>query len=130
MARVIVIGGGIGGLTTAIAFCRKGWDVSIHEATPDLRPIGKGIWVPINAMQVLGRLGLAEQVSEMGWPLKSIELRTSSGTLLSTLNLNELTVRYGYSIVSIHRADLIEILANALQPGVLHLGSISIKSAR
>jgi choline dehydrogenase-like flavoprotein len=59
-ARVIVIGGGIGGLTTAIAFCRNGWDVSVHEATPDLRPIGKGIWVPINAMHVLGRLGLAE----------------------------------------------------------------------
>jgi hypothetical protein len=29
-----------------------------------LRPIGKGIWVPINAMQVLGRLGLAEQIAE------------------------------------------------------------------
>jgi 2-polyprenyl-6-methoxyphenol hydroxylase-like FAD-dependent oxidoreductase len=70
MARVIVIGGGIGGLTTAIAFCRKDWDVSVHEATPELCPIGKGIWVPINAMQVLGRLGLAEHVSEIGWPLQ------------------------------------------------------------
>jgi flavin-dependent dehydrogenase len=37
MARVIVIGGGLGGLTTAIAFCRKDWDVSVHEATPELR---------------------------------------------------------------------------------------------
>jgi 2-polyprenyl-6-methoxyphenol hydroxylase-like FAD-dependent oxidoreductase len=123
MARVIVIGGGIGGLTTAIAFCRKDWDVSVHEATPKLRPIGKGIWVPINAMQVLGRLGLAEHISEIGWPLQSIELRTASGTLLSALKLNELTARYGYSIISIHRADLVEILANVLQPGVLHLGS-------
>jgi 2-polyprenyl-6-methoxyphenol hydroxylase-like FAD-dependent oxidoreductase len=123
MARVIVIGGGIGGLTTAIAFCRKNWDVSVHEATPELRPIGKGIWVPINAMQVLGRLGLAEHVSEKGWPLQSIELRTASGTLLSTLKLNELMARYGYSIISIHRAELVEILAKALPPGVLHLGS-------
>jgi 2-polyprenyl-6-methoxyphenol hydroxylase-like FAD-dependent oxidoreductase len=123
MARVIVVGGGIGGLTTAIAFCRKGWDVSVHEATRELRPVGKGIWVPSNAMQVLGRLGLAEHVSETGWPVQSIELRTASGTLLSSLKLNELTARQGYSIISIRRADLVEILANRLQPGVLHLGS-------
>jgi len=123
MPRVIVIGGGIGGLTTAIAFCRKGWDVSVHEATSELRPIGKGIWVPINAMQVLGRLGLAERVAEIGWPMQSFELGTASGRILSTLNLNKLTARYGYSFISIHRAGLVEILANALQPCLLHLGS-------
>ena len=64
MARVIVIGGGIGGLATAIAFRRKDWEVSVYEASPELRPIGKGIWMPINAMQVLDRLGLAAQVAE------------------------------------------------------------------
>jgi 2-polyprenyl-6-methoxyphenol hydroxylase-like FAD-dependent oxidoreductase len=123
MPRAIVIGGGIGGLTAAIALCRKNWDVSVHEAAPELRPIGKGIWVPINAMQVLGRLGLAEQVSAMGWPMQSFELRTTSGTLLSSLKLNEVAARYGYSMISIHRAALVNILADAVPPGALHLGS-------
>jgi len=123
MARVIVIGGGIGGLATAVAFGRKDWDVSVHEAAPELHPIGKGIWVPINAMQVLGRLGLAERVSDTGWPLQSVELRTTSGTLLSIMELNELRAKYGYTIVSIRRAELVEILSNALQPGILRLGS-------
>ena len=123
MPRVVVIGGGIGGLTAAIAFRMKGWDVSVHEATPGLRPIGKGIWVPINALQVLGRLGLAERVAKIGWPLKSIELRTASGTLLSTLDLTQPTAKYGYSAVSIHRSQLVEILRQARQPGVLRLGS-------
>ena len=123
MARVIVIGGGIGGLATAIAFCRKGWDVSVYEASPELRPIGKGIWMPINAMQVLERLGLAARVSETGWPLQLIELRTASGTLLSTIKVNEMAPRYGQSIVSILRADLVNILAKALAPQVLRLGS-------
>jgi 2-polyprenyl-6-methoxyphenol hydroxylase-like FAD-dependent oxidoreductase len=123
MARVIVIGGGIGGLATAIAFRRKDWEVSVYEASPELRPIGKGIWMPINAMQVLDRLGLAAKVAEAGWPLQLIELRTASGTLLSTMKLNELAARYGHSIISILRADLVNILAKALAPGVLHLGS-------
>jgi 2-polyprenyl-6-methoxyphenol hydroxylase-like FAD-dependent oxidoreductase len=123
MARVIVIGGGIGGLATAIAFTRKGWDVSVYEASPELRPIGKGIWVPINGMQVLERLGLAARVSEAGWPLQFVELRTASGTLLSTIKLNEMTARYGHSIISILRADLVNILAKALAPQVLRLGS-------
>ena len=121
MARVI--GGGIGGLTTAIAFSRKNWDVSVHEATPELRPVGKGIWVPINAMQVLGKIGVAARISGMGWPMRSIELRTASGALLSNLKLSELTARYGYSIISVRRADLAGALANMLQPGVLRMGS-------
>jgi 2-polyprenyl-6-methoxyphenol hydroxylase-like FAD-dependent oxidoreductase len=123
MAQVIVIGGGIGGLATAIAFSGKGWDVSVYEASPELRPIGKGIWVPINAMQVLERLGLAAYVAETGWPLQLVELRTASGTLLSTIKLNEMTERYGHSIISILRADLVNILAKVLAPQVLRLGS-------
>jgi 2-polyprenyl-6-methoxyphenol hydroxylase-like FAD-dependent oxidoreductase len=123
MARVIIIGGGIGGLTTAIAFTRHGWDVSLHEAAPALRPIGQGIWVPINAMRVLARLDLAQQVSEAGWPLQSIELRTDSGMLLSSLNVAESAARHGHSIISIRRSGLVTILSDALQPGVLHLDS-------
>jgi 2-polyprenyl-6-methoxyphenol hydroxylase-like FAD-dependent oxidoreductase len=123
MARVVVIGGGIGGLATAIAFSRKGWEVSLHEISPELRPIGKGIWVPINAMQVLETLGLAEQVSAAGWPLERIETRTASGTLLNMIELKELKARYGQPIISIRRASLVQILTNALPNGVLHLGS-------
>ena len=122
MARVIIVGGGIGGLTTALAFCRKGWEVSVHEATPELAPVGKGIWVPINAMQVLERLGLAKQISDRGWPLQAIELGTVTGAAISTLRLDELALKYGYTITSIRRADLVEALANALPSGVLHLG--------
>jgi 2-polyprenyl-6-methoxyphenol hydroxylase-like FAD-dependent oxidoreductase len=123
MARVIVIGGGIGGLTTAIAFSRKHWDVSLHEAVPELRPVGKGIWVAINAMQVFARLGLADRVAASGWRIEAVELRTASGTLLSNVRLNKMSARFGHSIISIRRSDLLDILAGAVPPGVLHLGS-------
>jgi 2-polyprenyl-6-methoxyphenol hydroxylase-like FAD-dependent oxidoreductase len=123
MARLLVIGGGIGGLTTALAFSSLNWDVSVHEAAQELHPVGKGIWVPINAMQVFASLGLAERISQAGCPLRSVELRTASGTHISTLKLEGLAARYGQTVVSMHRAKLVEILADAMRPGVLHLGS-------
>jgi len=123
MARLLVIGGGIGGLTTALAFARLNWDVTVHEAAEKLRPVGKGIWVPINAMRVFAALGLAERISQACCPLRSVELRTAAGTEISTMKLEDLVARFGHTIVSIHRAKLIEILAGAMKPGVLQLGS-------
>lgn len=123
MARLLVIGGGIGGLTTAIAFSSMNWDVAVHEAAQELRPVGKGIWVPINAMQVFAALGLAERIYQAGCALRSIELQTASGAHISSVQLEPLVARYGHTVVSIHRAKLVEILANALKPGVLKLGS-------
>ena len=79
MPNVLIIGGGIGGLTAALAFHRKGWDVAVYEAAPELLPVGKGIWVSANAMQVLNKLGLAASVAEAGCPLDTIQLRTRSG---------------------------------------------------
>ena len=122
MSRVLIIGGGIGGLTAALAFHRKGWDVAVYEAAPELRPVGKGIWAPANAMQVLNKLGLAASVAEAGCPLDTIQLRTTSGTVLSTFDLGPVKAQYGHTTISIHRAALIGILSAGLPAGALHLG--------
>ncbi len=44
--KAVVIGGGIGGLATAIALQQKGIETDVYEAAPELQPVGKGIWVP------------------------------------------------------------------------------------
>ena len=54
--RILIIGGGIGGLTTAIALQQKGIETEVYEAAPELQAVGKGIWVPTNAVIVLQRL--------------------------------------------------------------------------
>ncbi len=123
MPRAVVIGGGIGGLTLAIALRRKNWNVSIHEAASEMRPVGKGIVMPYNAMQVLDRLGLAWRVSEVGWQVRSFELQNAYGTILSSLRLSEQGSRLGHSIIATTRAELVEILANAIPTEILHLGS-------
>ena len=122
MPSALIIGGGIGGLTAALAFRQKGWNVAVYEAAPELRPVGKGIWAPANAMQVLNELGLAAAVAEAGCPLDSIQLRTKSGTVLSAFDLGPVKAQYGQTTISIQRAALIGILAAALPVGALHLG--------
>jgi 2-polyprenyl-6-methoxyphenol hydroxylase-like FAD-dependent oxidoreductase len=121
MTRVLIIGGGIGGVTTALALARKGIDAQIYEATPELKPVGKGIWVPANALQVLQRLGLSEPVARAGWRLERIQLRTIKG-LLQDYDLQKAQERFGHTNISIRRADLLRVLAEPLPKDVLHLG--------
>ena len=59
MENVLIIGVGIGGLTTAIALQHKGFDAQAYESAVELQPVGKGIWVPTNAILVLERRSLA-----------------------------------------------------------------------
>jgi 2-polyprenyl-6-methoxyphenol hydroxylase-like FAD-dependent oxidoreductase len=127
MEKILVIGGGIGGLTAAIALQRKGIDVQVYESAPELKPVGAGIWVPTNAMRVLERLGLAEAVSRSGVPLDRIEVWDSEDGALLGLDLREVKARYGQTIVSVHRAELHRVLADQLAPGTLHLGKRCVR---
>lgn len=120
--KTLVIGGGIGGLTVAVALQEQGIEAHVYEAADALRPVGAGIWVPTNALQALARLGLSEAVGAHGIPLAAIQLLTKEGQLLETIDLQWVEAEFGYTTVSIHRARLQEVLAGALRPGTLHLG--------
>lgn len=122
MTKALIIGGGIGGVTTALALARKGIDAQVYESAPELKPLGKGIWVPANALQVLQRLGLSDAVARAGWQLERIQLRTTKA-LLQDFDLNRLQERFGHTNISIHRAELLRVLVEALPPGTLHLNS-------
>ena len=64
--KATIIGAGIGGLTTGIALQRAGIDFEIFEAAPELKPIGAGIVMASNAMQVFKRLGIERKMMEAG----------------------------------------------------------------
>ena len=120
--KILVVGGGIGGLTTAIALQRKGFDVHVYEAAAVVQPVGKGIWLPTNAMLMLDRLGLSGAVMGGGVPLERIEIRDTKDGVLLRLNLHEVKMKYGQTTVSIHRAVLHTVLLEHVQPGTFHLG--------
>ena len=66
--KAIVIGGGIGGLTAALSLLDRGIGVEVYEQAPALTEIGAGLQIGANASRVLARLGLGEQLDQLGRP--------------------------------------------------------------
>jgi 2-polyprenyl-6-methoxyphenol hydroxylase-like FAD-dependent oxidoreductase len=125
--KILVIGGGIGGLTTTIALRQRGFDAHVYEAAPELAPVGKGIWVPTNAMLVLDRLGLGDRVAARGIPLQRIELHDRWNGLLQAADMQRIRQQFGRTTVSIHRAALQEALAAAIPAESIHLGKRCVR---
>jgi 2-polyprenyl-6-methoxyphenol hydroxylase-like FAD-dependent oxidoreductase len=80
--RVLVVGGGIGGLSTAIALRRRGVEVDVVEINPRWDVYGVGIIQPGNAIRALDALGLAEQAVAQGFAMKGSRFHDSQGNLL------------------------------------------------
>lgn len=127
MRTVLIIGGGIGGLTTAIALRQKGLNVRVYESAPVLRPLGAGLVLAANAMRVLRTLGLEGEILARGKLLRHFRILSQAGDVLVLAQTDSLRVsqRYGNDNFTIHRADLHRVLLDTLDgPGgsVLHLG--------
>jgi salicylate hydroxylase len=123
--RVLVIGGGIAGMATAIALEQSGFQPLVLEQSAELSEIGSGISLQANGMRVMRQLGAADHVLATGVPLESDEWRRmdSSQTIFSE-SYEERAARYGgIYILSMHRADLLEGLARCVPPERIRLNS-------
>ena len=122
MKKIIIIGGGIGGLCTAIALQQNGFEVSVYEKVEKLGTVGAGLTLWSNAIKVLRAIGVADQVINAGSKVSHSYIRASNGNILHDARMGELEVQYGEPVVAIHRSALHEILINALKPNTLKLG--------
>jgi 2-polyprenyl-6-methoxyphenol hydroxylase-like FAD-dependent oxidoreductase len=119
---VDIIGAGIGGLTTAIALQQKGINVHIYEKSPELKPLGAGIVLANNAMQVYEKLGLKAEIESKGNPVSSLKITDIKLRPLSNVDLKLFEQKYGCQNIAIHRGQLQQILlkhiaANSLKSG-------------
>jgi 2-polyprenyl-6-methoxyphenol hydroxylase-like FAD-dependent oxidoreductase len=121
--RALIVGGGIGGLTAAIALARSGRPVLVLERAPRLGEIGAGLALGVNAMVALARIGLGDAVRAVGAPIDRAEVRTPDGAVLSEIRLDQLARLRGTPAVGILRADLQAVLLRAFQAGALKLGA-------
>ncbi|GAA0663148.1 FAD-dependent monooxygenase [Natronoarchaeum mannanilyticum] len=116
---VAIVGGGICGLTAAIALERRGWEPTVYEAATEYRPVGAGILLQTNALLVLDRLGVAERVRETGVPLDDSAIRSPDDRVLKRFDLDRVERdEFCYGFVAIHRADLQRILLDDLDATV------------
>jgi salicylate hydroxylase len=109
--RVLIAGGGIGGLTTAIALRHQGIDALVLEQARVLAEIGAGIQIAANAAIVLRELGLETAIRSVGVKPQSYDYRDlRSGKMIYKAPLgDEAAKRYGAPMYNIHRADLVQI---------------------
>lgn len=114
--RVLISGGGIGGLTAALAFHRMGHQVTLLEQAVRLEEIGAGLQLSPNGMRVFEALGVSARVERDAFRPRSQELRFGrSGRRILTIPLRDVSrSRWGAEYLHVHRADLIEALHGAL----------------
>lgn len=121
---VAIIGGGIGGLSAALALLQAGIDAHVYEQADALGEVGAGVQISPNASRLLHRAGLAESLASTAVAAMAIHQRQwqDGRTLLCAPLGTVMEAAFGAPHYQIHRADLLQILANALPAANVHLG--------
>jgi salicylate hydroxylase len=126
--HVLIAGGGIGGLTAALALLRRGFDVDVYEQAPELREVGAGVQISANGSRALYALGVGEDVARLSCEASGKEIRLwSTGQTWKLFDLGaESVARYGFPYFTVYRPDLLSALADGVRrakPGAIHLGA-------
>ncbi|WP_255946937.1 FAD-dependent monooxygenase [Streptomyces odontomachi] len=119
----VVVGGGIGGLATAIGLRLIGWEVTVLERAPVLADVGAGISLHANGIRALDVLGVGEAVRAVARPQYTGGTRTPDGSWLARMDGAALERALGTPIVGVPRADLHRLLRAALPVGCLAIGT-------
>lgn len=126
--HILIAGGGIGGLTAALALLKSGHDVTVLERAPEIGEVGAGIQISPNGIRVLNALGVSARMEREVFRPRAQELRLGkSGAQIFTVPLRDTAVkRWQADYIHIHRADLIEALRSSVQeisPDTIRLGA-------
>lgn len=113
---VIIIGGGIGGLSAATALARKGLRVRLFERSEEFGEVGAGLQLAPNCSRILDDYALLDEAKSLGvLPDAMIMYDATDGSELTRLDLVDLDRRYGSPYMVIHRSDLHGLFLGACQ---------------
>ena len=114
--KILIAGGGIGGLTAALALTQFGHDVTILEQAEALGEVGAGLQISPNGMKVFEALGMADRIAATAFQPEGIEMRLGrSGRIVFDIPLGLAAAdRWGAPYLHVHRADLVAALSAEL----------------
>jgi len=119
MVRIAIIGGGIGGLTAALALRQYGFEPEVFEQAPELLDVGAAIAIWPNAMRVLTHLNLTDEILAEAGVMDEIRWLDQHGRLINRVSIKD----QQFPAVALHRADLQHTLLTALPQQSIHLDS-------
>lgn len=125
-SKILIIGGGIAGLTTALALQRRNIDFMVFEAVPEIKAVGAGISLAGNAMRALKKLGVNAEVKRKGHLISSMIIEDDKGKRISKMDAEKLSREHGLDNVAIHRADLHQVLLTSIDTNRIVTGKQAI----
>lgn len=122
IGAISIIGGGIGGLATAIALRGRGFNVRVYERAQALKPAGAGLTLSPNGLNSLEAIqpGIVEALKRAGSEVQRLTMRRSTGETIISKEI-ELAPKFGQPMLNIHWSRLQSVLASALPPDAIHL---------
>jgi salicylate hydroxylase len=122
MIRAAVVGGGLGGLSTAFALVQAGCEVDVYEQASAFGEVGAGIGLFPNALRVLRSLGIGGELERRGFRQTRLDVRRwDDGRILDSARLDT-AYGNGFSNLTFHRADLVDLLRGHLPADTVRLG--------
>lgn len=117
--NISIVGGGIAGLATAIAFKKAGIKVTVFEAAPAIKSVGAGLGLAPNSIAALEKLGIADKVLKLGHELDAFCITDRHSKLISETGGAAMRQQYGTDNFTIHRARLYQALLEELEEGTV-----------
>lgn len=126
--KIIIAGGGIGGMAAALSLLRRGYDVDIYEQASELGEVGAGVQISPNGSRALDALGVFDQLRLASCEPGRKEFRLwNTGRSWQMFDLGKIAVeKYGYPYLTVYRPDLLNTLKDAveaLKPDAIHLSA-------
>jgi salicylate hydroxylase len=118
---ILIVGGGLGGLTAALALAQRGWPVRVLEGAPEFGAIGYGIQFGPNVFHVLDRIGVTEAVLEKAdAPPAVLMIDALTGKEVTRVSTgSSFRARFKYPYIIVHRIDLHNVLLEACRRDAL-----------
>ncbi len=126
--KILIAGGGIGGMAAALSLLRRGYDVEVYEQAAELGEVGAGVQISPNGSRALDALGVFDTLRNASCAPKRKEFRLwNTGRAWPMFDLGPIAIeKYGYPYLTVFRPDLLGTLTDAvraIKPDAVHLGA-------